>query len=38
VEATKQVYRAIPARREKRRFVPALKPVLAPASGAAALR
>jgi SAM-dependent methyltransferase len=38
VEATKQVYRAIPARREKRRLVPALKPVLAPASGAAALR
>jgi SAM-dependent methyltransferase len=38
VEATKQVYRAIPARREKRRFVPALKPVLAPVPGAAALR
>jgi SAM-dependent methyltransferase len=38
VEATKQVYRAIPARREKRRFVPALKPVLAPAPGAAAMR
>jgi SAM-dependent methyltransferase len=38
VEATKQVYRAIPARRERRRFVPALKPVLAPTSGAAALR
>jgi SAM-dependent methyltransferase len=35
VEATKQVYRAIPARREKRRFVPALKPVLAPSPGAA---
>ena len=34
VEATKQVYRAIPARREKRRFVPALKPVLAPVPGA----
>ena len=32
VEATKQIYRAIPApRREKRRLVPALKPVLAPA-------
>jgi SAM-dependent methyltransferase len=30
VEATKQVYRPIPARREKRQFVPALKPVLAP--------
>ena len=36
VEATKQVYRAIPARRERRRLVPALKPVLAPAPGAAA--
>ncbi len=35
VEATKQVYRAIPARRERRRLVPALKPVLAPAPGAA---
>jgi SAM-dependent methyltransferase len=33
VEATKQVYRAIPARREKRRLVPALKPVLAPSAG-----
>jgi SAM-dependent methyltransferase len=32
VEATKQVYRVIPARREKRRLVPALKPVLAPSS------
>ena len=30
VEATKQVYRAIPARREKRRLVPALEPALAP--------
>jgi SAM-dependent methyltransferase len=38
VEASKQVYRAIPARREKRRFVPTLRPVLAPAPGAAALR
>jgi SAM-dependent methyltransferase len=39
VEATKQVYRAIAApRREKRRLVPALEPVLAPSSGAAALR
>ena len=38
VEATKQVYRAIPARREKRRLVPALEPVLAPSPGAAALR
>jgi SAM-dependent methyltransferase len=33
VEATKQVYRAIPARREKRRLVPALDPVLAPSPG-----
>ncbi|HXD45547.1 MAG TPA: class I SAM-dependent methyltransferase [Pseudolabrys sp.] len=31
VEATKQVYRAIPARRVKRRLVPALEPALAPA-------
>jgi SAM-dependent methyltransferase len=38
VEATKQVYRAIPARRERRRLVPVLKPALAPSSGAAALR
>ena len=30
VEATKQVYRAIPARRERRQFVPALNPALAP--------
>jgi SAM-dependent methyltransferase len=30
VEATKQVYRAIPARRERQRLVPALKPALAP--------
>ncbi len=37
VEATKQVYRAIPARRERRRLMPALKPVLAPSPGAAAL-
>ncbi|MGE3149282.1 MAG: class I SAM-dependent methyltransferase [Pseudorhodoplanes sp.] len=36
VEATKQVYRAIPARREKRALVPALKPVLAPSPGGAA--
>ena len=34
VEATKQVYRAIPARREKRQLVPALEPVLAPSPGA----
>jgi SAM-dependent methyltransferase len=32
VEATKQVYRAIPARREKRQLVPGLEPVLAPSS------
>jgi len=38
VEATKQVYRAIPARRERKRLVPALKPVLVPAPGAAAIR
>jgi hypothetical protein len=30
VEATKQVYRAIPARRERKRLVPALEPALAP--------
>jgi SAM-dependent methyltransferase len=35
VEATKQVYRAIPALRQRRRLVPALKPVLAPAPGSA---
>jgi hypothetical protein len=35
VEATKQVYRAIPAR-EKRRLVPALEPALAPSAGGAA--
>jgi SAM-dependent methyltransferase len=38
VEATKQVYRAVPARREKRKLVPALQPVLAPSPGGAALR
>jgi hypothetical protein len=38
VEATKQVYRAVPARRERRRLVPVLPPVLAPTRGAAALR
>jgi SAM-dependent methyltransferase len=36
VEATKQVYRAIPARREKRRLVPALEPALAPSPNSAA--
>ena len=35
VDATKQVYRAIPARREKRRLVPELEPVLAPSPGGA---
>jgi SAM-dependent methyltransferase len=34
VEATKQVYRPIPARREMRRLVPALEPALAPSPGA----
>jgi SAM-dependent methyltransferase len=33
VEATKQVYRAIPAKREKTRLVPTLEPVLAPSAG-----
>ena len=33
VEATKQVYRAIPARRERARLVPALEPALAPSVG-----
>src|SRR5262249_62160948 len=33
VEATKQVYRAIPSRRERRPLVPALQPVLAPSPG-----
>jgi hypothetical protein len=36
VEATKQVYRAIPVRRERRLLVPALDPVLAPSPGGAA--
>jgi SAM-dependent methyltransferase len=34
VEATKQVYRAIPARAERKRLVPALEPALAPSPGA----
>src|SRR5215475_13679796 len=38
VEATKQVYRVIPARRQRRRLVPVLKPVLAPSPGATAIR
>ncbi|HEY7300584.1 MAG TPA: methyltransferase domain-containing protein [Xanthobacteraceae bacterium] len=33
VEATKQVYRAVPVRRERRRLVPAFKPALAPSPG-----
>jgi SAM-dependent methyltransferase len=33
VEASKQVYRAIPVRHERRRLVPALQPVLAPSPG-----
>jgi SAM-dependent methyltransferase len=33
VEASKQVYRAIPARRERVRLVPTLEPVLAPSPG-----
>jgi len=33
VEATKQVYRAIPARRERQRLVPGLEPALAPSPG-----
>ena len=33
VEATKQVYRAIPARRERRSLVPTLEPALAPSPG-----
>jgi hypothetical protein len=37
VEATKQVYRAT-TRRERRRLVPVLPPVLAPTPGAAAWR
>jgi SAM-dependent methyltransferase len=36
VEATKQVYRAVPARREKQRLVPALNPALVPSPRVAA--
>ena len=32
VEATKQVYRAIPAHRERTRLIPSLPPVLVPSS------
>jgi SAM-dependent methyltransferase len=35
VEAGKQVYRAIPVRRERTRLIPALEPVLAPSPGGA---
>ena len=38
VEASKQAYRAIPVRREKRQLVPSLEPVLAPSPGGAAAR
>jgi hypothetical protein len=34
VEATKQVYRAIPAHRERTRLIPSLEPVLVPSSTA----
>src|SRR5215468_7548475 len=37
VEATKQVYRAIPARRERRRLVPSFKPALAPSPRASTM-
>ncbi len=37
VEAMKEVYRTIPARREKRRLVPVLEPALAPSPGGAAV-
>ena len=36
VEASKQVYRAIPAKREKRRLMPSLKPALVPSPGGTA--
>jgi len=37
VEATKQVYRAIPAHRERSRLIPALEPALVPSSTATGL-
>jgi len=37
VEATKQVYRAIPARRERQRLIPALEPALAPSPRASTM-
>jgi len=33
VEATKQVYRAVPARRRRTQLVPALEPALVPSPG-----
>jgi SAM-dependent methyltransferase len=36
VDASKQVYRPVSARKEKRRLVPALEPALAPSPGGAA--
>jgi SAM-dependent methyltransferase len=36
VEATKQVYRVVPVRRQRQRLVPALEPVMAPSSGGVA--
>ena len=38
VEATKQVYRAIPAHRERTRLIPSLQPVLVPSSTATGIR
>jgi SAM-dependent methyltransferase len=35
VEAAKQVYKAVPARRERTRLIPALEPALAPSPGGA---
>ena len=35
VEAAKQVYRAVPARRERIRLIPTLEPALAPSAGGA---
>jgi hypothetical protein len=35
VEAKKEVYRPVPARRARRRLMPALEPVLAPSPGGA---
>ena len=37
VEATKQVYRAIPAHRERTRLIPSLEPVLVPSSTASGI-